>query len=161
MITALRSAVLCDAIRRRGDTATYEGLYGAVVAADSRPGMINVWLGLMIDIDKDGGRGRIDVEAADYRVSFPIAAPPGEPGVVSIGYPLVIAFQRETTLTVSVVDETRKGKPFQVKWRLAFHPGAADIDQAAWLRLRETSDEARRVLLADLGARAGARSEAT
>ncbi|MBI1685205.1 hypothetical protein [Caulobacter hibisci] len=128
MITAVRSALICDKVERReGGLTDYLGVHGFKMLADSRPGLFEVWLTLHVDVDKRPTKGQVSVSAADLGLIVPFAFTT-ERGMSVIAFPIYIPVQAPDTLTVTITDADRRDRPMRFKWSLGFAPGAKVLD---------------------------------
>lgn len=127
MITGLRSALLCAKVEMHPDgRADYLGILGGEVSADSRPGMVQAWLTLQIELDRKATAGRVLVECEGLKQDFPFYAPAGH-SEAATAFPLLIPVLKEGTLWVTVLDDGAKTKPLRQKWRLKFTPNAENL----------------------------------
>jgi hypothetical protein len=128
MITGLRSALFCAKVEMHRDgRADYLGILGAEMSADSRPGVVQAWLTLQIELDRKATVGRVVVECDGLKQDFPFEAPAGL-AEAATAFPLMIPVLKEGTLWVTVIDDSGKAKPIRQKWRLKFLPDARPLE---------------------------------
>lgn len=127
MITGLRSALICSKVEQHADGRTdYIGVVGAELSADTRPGYIQAWVVLQVELDRKATSGRVWVECEGLKQDYPFDVPAG---LLAAGaaFPLLIPVLKEGTLWVTVVDDGARTKAQRQKWRLQFKPGAAEL----------------------------------
>ncbi|AYV48547.1 hypothetical protein CFHF_20030 [Caulobacter flavus] len=150
MITAVRSAVICDKVERRANGLTdYLGIHGAVLLAQSLPGLLEVWIALHLDVDKRQTRGRVSLASADLGLMVPFDFATGR-GMSVIAFPLFIPIQAAHTLTLTIQDDDRRDRPFRFKWALGFAPGAKALEPHVAATVVEEAAEANARVLASL-----------
>jgi hypothetical protein len=143
MITALRSALFCAKVVSHDDGRTdLIGIIGGEISADSRPGVVQAWLSLQIELDRKPTSGRILVECEGLKQDFPFSAPAGH-AEAGAAFPLIIPVLKEGTLWVTVFDDQARAKPLRQKWRLKYRPDAETLeDPDAGRQIAETSQRA-------------------
>lgn len=128
MITGLRSALICAKVVSNDDGRTdLIGIVGGEISADSRPGVVQVWLSLQIELDRKATSGRVLVECDGMKQDFPFSAPSGH-AEAGVALPLMIPVLREGALWVTVHDDQAKAKPLRQKWRLKFMADAEALE---------------------------------
>jgi hypothetical protein len=131
MITGLRSALICANVVTHNDGRTdLIGIVGGEISADSRPGVVQAWLSLQIELDRKATTGRVLVECDGLKQDFPFSAPAGH-AEAGAAFPLIIPVLKEGTLWVTVFDDQAKVKPLRQKWRLKFTANAEELEDPA------------------------------
>lgn len=143
MITGLRSALICAKVQQHADGQTdYIGIIGADISADSRPGVVQAWLTLQIELDRKATVGRVVVECEGLKQDFAFEAPAGH-AEVGTALPLMIPVLKEGTLWVTILDDSARAKPLRQKWRLKFKPDAQELeDPGAGRQIADTCQRA-------------------
>lgn len=128
MIMGLRSALFCAKVEMHRDgQADYLGILGAEISADSRPGVVQAWLTLQLELDRKTTVGRVVVECEGLKQDFPFEAPAGH-AEAATAFPLMIPVLKEGSLWVTVIDDSARTKPIRQKWRLKFRPDAQVLE---------------------------------
>lgn len=144
MITALRSALICAKVVTHDDGRTdLLGIVGGEISADSRPGVVQAWLSLQIELDRKATSGRVLVECEGLKQAFPFSAPAGH-AEAGAAFPLIIPVLKEGALWVTVFDDQARAKPLRQKWRLKFLPDAQALEDpvAAARQIADTCQKA-------------------
>lgn len=147
MITAIRSALICDKVEATPEGLTnYHGIHGNRLVAGTRPGLLQVWLTLHLELDKRRSAGAVILAAPDLemRVPFDVTT---DRGLTVIAFPVLIPVLAAGVLTVTVTDEGRRDKPFRFRWNLDIAPAAREVEGDVAVNLveeRENSSSARR-----------------
>lgn len=78
MITGLRSALMCSKVEQHVDGRTdYIGVVGAELSAETRPGYVQAWVVLQVELDRKATSGRVWVECEGLKQDFPFEVPAG------------------------------------------------------------------------------------
>jgi hypothetical protein len=110
MITGLRSVLACeDVVETEDGRVNYLGVASERLHADSRPGVVSVWLAIICDLDGTRTEARLELAAADFNHTFPFRAPAGI-AATGLLVPVLIPILKEGPLTVRVIDEGKGGK---------------------------------------------------
>lgn len=143
MITGLRSALICAKVEMHSDGRTdYLGIVGAEISADSRPGFVQAWLTLQLELDRKATVGRVQVECEGLKQDFAFEAPAGH-AETGVALPLMIPILKEGALWVTVLEDGGRGKPLRQKWRLKFKSDAEELeDPSAARQIADTCQRA-------------------
>lgn len=127
MITGIRSAILCDSVVTRPDGAVdLVGLWGEHVIADSKPGIVRLWLALTLDLDGQGTDGAVLVTAPNFNQSMPFQTPPG-PHMTLAAFPILVPIIEESVLVVAVFDTRKPMTAFKATWATRFTADAKEL----------------------------------
>lgn len=150
MITSVRSALICDKVDRTGEGLTnYLGIHGSHMLVGTRPGLLEVWLTLHLDVDKRRSVGHVQLNATDLNLRVPFDSTTDR-GITVIAFPIYLPLQAPDTLTVTITDEGRRDKPFRFKWTLDFAPGASALEPTVARTVLEQAQQANLEVLASL-----------
>jgi hypothetical protein len=151
MITGLRSALLCSKVEHRPDgSSAYIGILGADIYAGSRPGLIECWLTVQLDLDQTATSGALAVVCEGLEQVFPFETPDGYSDA-AFALPLIIPVLREGNLQLSIRDLGAPGAERSVTWRLNFAPGAERMkSRGASERIVLVAQEAARTVAAQI-----------
>ena len=150
MITAIRSALICDKVEATPEGLTnYHGIHGNRLVAGTRPGLLRVWLTLHLEIDKRRSAGAVALAAPDLDMKVPFDVTTDR-GLTVIAFPVLIPVLAAGGLTVTVTDEGRRDKPFRFKWNLDIAPGAREVEGEAAASLVEQTRSANQAMVASL-----------
>jgi hypothetical protein len=150
MIIGVRSALICDKVDRTPEGLTnYQGIHGPQMLATSRPGLLEVWLTLHLDVDRRPTAGQVQVhaQALDLSVPFQLVT---DRGMTVIAFPLFIPVQGADTLTVTIIDAGRRDKPLRFKWKLGFVADAPALEPAVAQSVLAEAEQLNRDVLASL-----------
>lgn len=147
MITGIRTAVVCEKVERLADGgANYIRVLSDPLLIDVRPGVLQVWVALQVEVDEKQSSGAVRIQAPNYDDTQPFEVPPGH-RLVDISFPLTLAVEAEGILIIAVSDTARGGKPFRARWLLGFSSDARPLEEdevAAVADVREIIVRARR-----------------
>lgn len=150
MITAIRSALICDKVEITPEGLThYQGIHGNRLAVTTRPGLLQVWLTLHLEIDKRRSTGAVTLAAPDLDLKVPFDVTTDR-GLTVIAFPVLIPVLASGVLAVTVTDEGRRDKPFRFKWTLDIAPGAREMDGGATAGLVDQTRAANLAMAASL-----------
>jgi hypothetical protein len=157
MIVALRSAVPCEQVVTRDDGRTdYLGILGEELQAESRPGVVELWITLHLELDAQHTRGIVRLHAADYLLTFAYEVPEGWLLAI-MTIPIAAPVIEEGPLIVDIYDEAQQETPFRAAWSLSFAPGARVLGAAEGRRLIAAARAASAAAVADLGGKLATR----
>ena len=143
MITGLRSALICSKVEQHPDGRTdYIGVVGAELSAETKPGYLQAWMVLQLELDRKPTSGRVWVECEGLKQGFPFEAPGG---LLAAGaaFAMLIPILKEGALWVTIVDDGARGKPLRQKWRLQFKTDAEELtDPNAARQIADTCQRA-------------------
>lgn len=155
MIVGLRSALLCDHVEQDAHgVVNYLGVHGGTLIANSRPGLLDVWISLVVELDGRATAGHVQVRAADYDQTIPFEAPAGLK-LSAIAFPILITLLRKGALTVSVTDDAPHGRTLSTSWTMDFAADAQVLAADATASFLAGSAQARDEMTAHLTAQQG------
>lgn len=131
MITSLRSVLICERVEQDADgNLTLHGVAGEMLTADTRPGLVNVWLTIALEVDGSATPGQVKIDAPNFGQAIPFSVP-AHVGLTYLAFPIAVPVFGDGTLDITVVDDARKSSPFTVKWKIGLDDDAEVLGHIA------------------------------
>jgi hypothetical protein len=132
MITAIRSAVICERVEVDDDgMINLHRVRGDPLVPENTPGFLHVWVFLLAELDGKRSVGHVRVVAAEFAPPVVPFDLPGGLCVSAMAFLMLIPVVRSGALKISIVDRERGGKPLRIQWGMELDPDAPPLDEAA------------------------------
>jgi hypothetical protein len=130
MLTAIRSLIVRDRLEVHAHgRVDYLDLHTDPLRAPTSPGFVGAQLALLLESDGRPSSARIELRAHQFAHTQPLSVEGGH-RMVAAHMTLAIPILRAGDLTISVIDDARRGRPLHARWGLAFDEDVRLVDPA-------------------------------